>query len=100
MTIERIAAARTAFGVDRQVGDAQRIEIAIDGAHGDAEAFGERLGGDAGASCSQQLGQGKQAFDAFHERPTIPDKPLTFSNGTVLFVAALQGRWQPKGKRK
>jgi hypothetical protein len=42
------------------------IEIAVDGAHRDIEAFGQRLRCDAGSSASQVFGQGKKSLGSSH----------------------------------
>ncbi len=64
--VERVAAAAAAICAHRQPGVAQAVEVAIDGAHGDLEALGHRLGGYAQAARPQIFGDGEQALPATH----------------------------------
>jgi hypothetical protein len=64
--VERVATAAPALGAERQVGVAQRVEVAVDRAHRHAEAFREDLGRDAGASAAQVLGEREESLCASH----------------------------------
>src|SRR6185312_13590758 len=72
--VERVAAAASALGDEREVRVPKAREVAVRRANRHAESLGDRLGGRAGAAAAQILGDGEETFGALH----APSK-LTFS---------------------